>query len=77
MSKFSLSKSLKHTVVYTSESTFFLIQRAFQSKLGFKISDQIKRIVTRVVGVVGVEIGQKSVTYYLNDPLCPIYSNTL
>ncbi len=34
-------------LVYASKSTFFLIQIAAQRKLGIKISDLIKRIVTR------------------------------
>ncbi len=35
-------KSFAWQLGYASKSTFFLIQRAFQSKLGIKISDQIK-----------------------------------
>jgi hypothetical protein len=41
------------------------MQRALQSKLGIKIRDPIKRIVTRGHG--GGE-GPKSVTYQLNGP---------
>jgi hypothetical protein len=40
-------KSFVWQLVYASKSTFFLIQIAVQSKLGIKISDQIKIIVTR------------------------------
>jgi hypothetical protein len=53
-------------LVYASKNTFFLTQRALQYKLGSKISDKIKRIVTRG----RAEKGKKSFTYYLNSPLC-------
>jgi hypothetical protein len=56
-------KSFVWQLVYASKSTFFLIQIAVQSKLGIKISDSIKRIVTG--GGRGSEKARKSVTYYL------------
>ncbi len=52
-------------LAYDSKSTFFLIQIAVQRKLGIKISDPIKRIVTRGGGS---KRPKKSVTYYLYDP---------
>ncbi len=57
-------KSYVCQLVYASKSTSLTVQ----CKLGIKISDQIKRIVTRG-GRGGSEKGQKSVTYYLNGPI--------
>jgi hypothetical protein len=58
-------KTFVWLLVYASKSTFFLIQSSVQRKLGIKISDQIKIIITRGGGG-GSEKGLKIVTYYLN-----------
>jgi hypothetical protein len=54
-------KSFVWQLVYASKSTFYFIQIVVETKLGIKISDQIKG--------GGSENGQKSATYYLNGPL--------
>jgi hypothetical protein len=58
-------------LVNASKSTFFLIQIAIQTKLGIKISDQIKRIITRGRG--GVRKGPKKCHVEFEWPLITLY----
>ncbi len=57
-----------------SKDTFFLIHLVFQSNLSLKISHQKLKNVTQ-----GRESEkyQKSVTYYLNDPIQPKMNETV
>jgi hypothetical protein len=63
-------KSFVWQLVYASKSTFFLIQIAVHRKLGIKISDPIKRIVTRGEG--GAEKAPKKCQVIFKCPLIVI-----